>query len=158
VSAFLILMLLLLASRAAASSQPLAAQAAHAQVDATVKQTQAAADPLNPSKRAAATAAQKKADDLTRSATKQSEASTLPKPWPQAMPADLPPFPGSGWEFDKPPPQAVQNRAVQLLPTLWKTGAKSHRTEKTQGRWITYVAEHMGTKRGVVAYRLKGIA
>ena len=156
-SAFLILMLLLLANRqggALSSSQPLAAQAAHAQIEATVKNEQAKGS-LDPKKRADAAKAQKKADDLTKAAQKQAVAKTQPPPWPQAMPPGLPPFPG-GWEFDQPPPQVVQNRAWQLLPILWKTGAGSRKTEQTAGRWITYKAEPMKAgKKGVVAYRVK---
>lgn len=155
-SAFLILMLLLLANRqgggASTSSQPLAAQAAHAQIEATVKNEQAKTDP---SKRVEAAKAQKKADDLTKAAQKQTLSKTQPPPWPQAMPPGLPPFPG-GWQYDNPPPQVVQNRAWQLLPILWKTGPKSRKTEQTAGRWITYVAEPVkGGKKGVVAYRPK---
>jgi len=153
-SAFIVLMLLLLAYRdsgGASASAPLAAQAAHAQIDATVKQT-AAKGSSDPAKHAAAAAAQRKADDLTRAAQKQAESKAVPPPWPQAMPPGLPAFPG-GWQPDEPPPMAVQNRAWQLLPVLWKTGPKSRKTEQTQGRWITYVAEPMGAKKGVVAYR-----
>jgi hypothetical protein len=160
-SAFLILMLLLLANRqgggaltsSPSSSTPLAAQAAHAQIEATVKQQQAKGS-TDPVKRAEAVKAQKKADDLTKAAQNQAKAKAQPAPWPQAMPPGLPPFP-AGWQPDHPPPQAVQNRAWQLLPILWKTGPKSRKTEQTQGRWITYVAEPMGAKKGVVAYRPK---
>lgn len=155
-SAFLFLMLMMLAARqgggALTSSTPLAAQAAHAQIEATVKQTQAKTDP---SKRAEAAKAQKKADDLTKAAQQQAKAKAAPAPWPQAMPAGLPPFP-AGWEFDAPPPQAVQTRAWQLLPQLWKTGAGSRKTEQTAGRWITYQAQLMKAgKKGVVAFRVK---
>jgi hypothetical protein len=154
-SAFLFLMLLMLASRSSTSSStPLAAQAAHAQVDATVKQAEAK-NSSDPKKHAEAARAQKKADDLTKAAQQQSKAKQAPPPWPQAMPPGLPPFPG-GWEFDNPPPQAVQNRAWQLLPQLWKTGAGSRKTEQTAGRWITYQAQPMKAgKKGVVAFRVK---
>ncbi len=155
-SAFLFLMLMMLAARSSSSSSsstPLAAQAAHAQVDATVKQAQAKGS-SDPKKHAEAARAQKKADDLTKAAQQQSKSQAQPPPWPQAMPPGLPSFPG-GWEPDNPPPQAVQNRAWQLLPQLWKTGPKSRKTEQTQGRWITYVAEPMGAKKGVVAYRVR---
>ncbi len=70
------------------------------------------------------------------------------------MPAGLPPFP-TGWEPDEPPPIAVQTRAMQLLPALWKRGAGTRKTEKTQGRWITYQAQAMGKKKGVVAFRIR---
>jgi peptidoglycan hydrolase-like protein with peptidoglycan-binding domain len=82
---------------------------------------------------------------------------TVPPPWPQKLPTDLPPFP-AGWMPDQPPPQAVQARAKQLLPTLWAGGTAGQRkVEKTTGRWITYRGEHVGPakSKGVVAYRLK---
>lgn len=80
-----------------------------------------------------------------------------PSPWPAALPEGLPPFPGAGWEFDEPPPAAVQQRAGQLVAPLWRQGSGSHRTELTAGRWITYRAEIVRSgKKGVVAYRQKG--
>jgi len=79
-----------------------------------------------------------------------------PAPWPAAVPDGLPPFPGAGWEFDEPPPVAVQQRAQQLVAPLWRQGKGSHRTELTAGRWITYRAEIVRSgKQGVVAYRVK---
>lgn len=81
-------------------------------------------------------------------------ASTAP-PWPQVTPTGLPPFPGSGWVPDNPPPTAVVARANALLPLLWRGGEGTFRVEKTAGRWITYRASRMGDKRGVVAYRLE---
>jgi hypothetical protein len=83
------------------------------------------------------------------------QAST-PAPWPQAPPHGLPPFPGSGWEFDEPPPPEVKQRAGQLVSVLWKGGSGTSKTEQTAGRWITYVAAIVASgKRGVVAYRVK---
>lgn len=82
-------------------------------------------------------------------------AKTLPAPWPQVPPSGLPPFGPGGWVPDHPPPAQVQARAWQLLSTLWKYGAGTMKTEKTAGRWITYRAEPMGKKKGVVAYRLR---
>jgi len=80
---------------------------------------------------------------------------SLPAPWPQAIPRDLPPFP-SGWQYDEPPPPEVQQRAGQLVSPLWNKGAGSYQTEQTAGRWITYRAEKMRSgHRGIVAYRLK---
>lgn len=77
-------------------------------------------------------------------------------PWPTLVPADLPKFPGAGWEFDEPPPKSVQLRAGQLLPALWKLGKGAYKTEKTAGRWITYQAQRVASgKKGVVAYRPK---
>jgi peptidoglycan hydrolase-like protein with peptidoglycan-binding domain len=79
-----------------------------------------------------------------------------PAPWPQKIPTDLPAFP-AGWQPDAPPPMAVQSRAKQLLPELWKKGAGAKKVEKTTGRWITYRAEAAGKakKKSVVAYRVR---
>jgi hypothetical protein len=79
----------------------------------------------------------------------------VPAPWPQAVPSGLPNFPGSGWTPDSPPGPGVVARAQQLLPTLWKSGPGTFKTEKTNNRWITYAAQLMGEKRGVVAFRLR---
>jgi peptidoglycan hydrolase-like protein with peptidoglycan-binding domain len=77
-----------------------------------------------------------------------------PAPWPQVQPTGLPPFPGSGWEYDEPPPVAVQQRAGQLLSQLWSAGAGTFKIEQTAGRWIAYRAEKVKSgKQGVVAYR-----
>lgn len=78
----------------------------------------------------------------------------IPPPWPSVVPAGLPPFPGPGWVPDSPPPPAVVSRAFQLLPQLWAQGQGASKTEQTAGRWITYVARMIGTKRSVIAYRL----
>lgn len=82
-----------------------------------------------------------------------------PAPWPAALPPDLPRFPGNGWEYDEPPPPVVQERARQLISSLWRKGKGSHQTEQTAGRWITYRAEIVRSGRqGIVAYRLKSAA
>lgn len=84
--------------------------------------------------------------------------STAP-PWPQVVPSGLPPFPGSGWEYDEPPPAAVQQRAGQLLQQLWNRGSGAWKTEQTAGRWITYQAAVVASgKKGVVAFRQKRAA
>lgn len=77
-----------------------------------------------------------------------------PPPWPQVVPDGLPAFPGSGWEYDEPPPKVVQQRAGQLVSALWAAGSGTFKIEQTAGRWIAYRAEivHGGAK-GVVAYR-----
>lgn len=75
-----------------------------------------------------------------------------PAPWPQSVPAGLPPFPGA-WEPDEPVSAPVAARAAQLLPQLWAHGAGTFKTEQVAGRWITFRATPMGSKRGVVAYR-----
>ena len=81
--------------------------------------------------------------------------STTP-PWPQVVPSGVPPFPGSAWEFDEPPPVAVQQRAQQLLSQLWARGSGAFRIEQTAGRWIAYQAQIVASgKKGVVAYRQK---
>jgi hypothetical protein len=76
-------------------------------------------------------------------------------PWPSAAPSNLPPFP-SGWEPDIPPPPEVVRRAVELLPGLWTKGVNNTQQELVGARWITFRAEWMGPKKGVVAYRVKG--
>ena len=81
-----------------------------------------------------------------------------PPPWPQTVPAGLPSFP-SGWEFDEPPPLAVQQRARAILQSLWDKGAGTWKAEQTAGRWIVYRAEIVSSgKKGVVAYRPKASA
>jgi hypothetical protein len=144
---FLLIMLLLRGSFGG-SSLPKAAADAH--LDAH-KKRQKADRTGNPKDRAEAAQATQTANDLTKVAK---QASSQPKPWPQTVPAGLPGFPSSGWEPDAPPPLAVQARASQLLAPLWKRGPGSHKTEHTAGRWITYQAQKMGPKKGVVAYRL----
>jgi len=79
---------------------------------------------------------------------------TRTPPWPQVVPAGLPSFP-AGWEPDTPVGSGVAARASELLPELWRYGSGTRKTEQTAGRWITYVATPMGSKRGVVAYRLR---
>jgi len=74
-------------------------------------------------------------------------------PWPQVVPTGLPPWP-KGWEPDEPVGAGVAARAAALLPSLWKYGEGTRKTEQTDGRWITYVATPHGTKRGVTAWRL----
>lgn len=83
----------------------------------------------------------------------QEQASKSPA-WPQVMPVGLPVFPGSGWEYDEPPPVAVQKRAAQLVSSLWAKGSGTFKTELVGGRWITFRAEKVRSgKQGVVAYR-----
>jgi peptidoglycan hydrolase-like protein with peptidoglycan-binding domain len=77
-----------------------------------------------------------------------------PAPWPQVVPAGLPGFPGARWVPDDPPGAGVVARAQQLLSTLWTHGAGTFKTEQTAGRWITYRATPMGSKKGVVAFKL----
>jgi len=77
-----------------------------------------------------------------------------PPAWPAAIPAGLPPFPGPGWVPDSPPPPPVVSRAFALLPILWARGSGASATEQTAGRWITYLATMLGTKKSVIAYRL----
>lgn len=77
-----------------------------------------------------------------------------PAPWPAAVPAGLPPYPGPGWVPDQPPGPGVVARAYAILPELWGRGAGASKTEQIAGRWITLVATMMGAKKGVVAFRL----
>lgn len=79
---------------------------------------------------------------------------TSTPPWPQVVPSGLPPFPGAGWEFDEPPPPAVQQRAGQLVSPLWARGSGSFKIEQTAGRWIVYQAQVVASgRKGVVAFR-----
>jgi hypothetical protein len=48
----------------------------------------------------------------------------------------------------------VVARAFALLPQLWARGAGATATEQTAGRWITYRAAMLGSKKSVIAYRL----
>lgn len=77
-----------------------------------------------------------------------------PAPWPQVVPAGLPGFPGPSWVPDNPPGAGVVSRATALIPTLWAHGPGTFKTEQTAGRWITYRATPMGSKKGVVAFKL----
>ncbi len=81
---------------------------------------------------------------------------TAPAPWPAAVPAELPAFP-TGWEPDTPVPAAEVSRAKALIPELWKSGKPgAHKTEKTGGKWVTYLAfRPKAGMKGVAAYRLK---
>lgn len=87
----------------------------------------------------------------------QTAAAKAPLPFPQAVPAGLPPFPGPGWKSFVPTPAAVTTRAQQLLPVLWATGAGTKKQEQTAGVWTTYLATKMGATgqiRGVTAWKL----
>jgi peptidoglycan hydrolase-like protein with peptidoglycan-binding domain len=76
--------------------------------------------------------------------------------WPSQTPTGLPAFPGTGWEYDEPPPAAVKQRAQQLVSVLVKQGIGAKQIEQTAGRWIAYRCEKMKSgKNGIVAYRLK---
>ncbi len=80
-------------------------------------------------------------------------ATTAPA-WPQVVPSGLPPFPGSGWVPDNPPPPAVVARANALLPALWASGEGTFKVEQTAGRWIVYRASRTANNtKGVVAFR-----
>lgn len=162
--AFFLLMMLLAKQSgtggggAVTSALPVAAAKAQKEALAKTYQAQKTGNPVH---QAEAKAAQTKAAVLTQAVrtaatakTAATAAKTAPPPWPQAAPNGLPPFP-SGWVPDQPPPKAVQTRAWQLLPMLWKQGANARKTEQTAGRWITYVAQAMGPKKGVVAYKVR---
>ena len=88
-------------------------------------------------------------------AKKTSQAATVPRPWPQAVPKGLPPWP-SGWTPASPPTPGIVARAWQLLPKLWAKGQGSIATEQTDGQWITYLATMTGgNTKGVVAFKIK---
>lgn len=108
-----------------------------------------------------ATAAQKSAEAAAHQATaaNAAKAARTPPPWPQVVPAGLPPFPGAGWQPASPVTSAQTSRAWQLLPELWKYGEGTWRTEKTADRWTTYKAVGLpGGKKGVVAYTMTSAA
>jgi murein L,D-transpeptidase YcbB/YkuD len=98
----------------------------------------------------AATKAQESAAHSQQAAQLQKAART-PPPWPQSVPADLPPFP-AGWAPAAPVTSAIVSRAFQLLPTLWSFGEGTWKPEKTGASWVVYQARQMGEKRGVVAF------
>jgi hypothetical protein len=76
--------------------------------------------------------------------------------WPAQPATGLPAFPGSGWEYDEPPPAAVKQRAAELVPVLVKKGIGAKQIEQTAGRWIAYRVEKMRSgKNGITAWRLK---
>lgn len=133
------------------SGEPAKEPVHKAQTDEAQKAAQRAAE-------AAKRGDTKKAAEEAERAALHAAAATQPAPWPQVLPKGLPAFPG-GWEPDLPPPKAVVTRAWQLLPSLWKSGKPgATKTEQTAGRWITYKATlHPGKKRGVDAWRVKGM-
>jgi len=102
-----------------------------------------------------ATAAAKSAEAAQHAATAATAAKAVrtPPPWPQVVPAGLPPFPGPDWRPASPVTGAMAARAWQLLPQLWAHGEGTWKTEKTGDRWVTYKAAHTSPdKKGVVAY------
>lgn len=106
---------------------------------------------------AEAEAAAERARQAAAAAAAAARAEQAPKPWPQAVPSGLAPWP-SGWEPATPPSSAIVQRAWQLLSTLWARGVGTRQVEQTNGQWITYVAAiTAGNKRGVVAYRQKPV-
>lgn len=77
-------------------------------------------------------------------------------PWPQVVPADLPPFP-AGWTPASPVTAAIRERAFALLPQLWAHGEGTWKPEQTGARWVVYqarmtLAPDGTTKTGVVAF------
>ena len=130
--------------------------AAAAAAAAAAQLARRAAQTNHPADHAAASTAADAAKILSDHAQAQkTQAASTPAPWPQVIPAGLPPWP-SGWQPDNPPPAEVVSRAWQLLPILWKHGSGTRKTEQTGGRWITYVATYMNasrTMKGVTAFR-----
>jgi hypothetical protein len=101
-----------------------------------------------------ATASQKSAEAAAHQATaaQAAQAARTPPPWPQVVPAGLPPFPGPGWQLLNPSPAQV-SRAWQLLAELWKYGEGTWRTEKAGDRWTVFKAAQTSPgKKGVIAY------
>jgi murein L,D-transpeptidase YcbB/YkuD len=106
-----------------------------------------------------ATAAQKAKEAAAHAtaAAQQQKAAKVPAPWPQVVPAGLPPFPSGGWKPANPVTSAMVSRAFQLLPTLWASGAGTFKVEKTGDKWVVYQAaptraQDGSTKNGVVAF------
>lgn len=106
-----------------------------------------------------ATAAQKakEAEAHATAAAQQQKAAKAPPPWPQVVPAGLPPFPSGAWHPANPVTSAMVSRAFQLLPQLWASGAGTFKTEKTGDRWVVYqaaptLAPDGSTRNGVVAF------
>lgn len=156
-----LLLLLLLMTRDRPSGRPATATPLHTAAHHAAKRAHAAHQRAeqtgHPADQAAAAKASEHAAVLTAAvANHTAQAAAAPKPWPQSMPAGLPPFP-SGWQADTPPPPAVVQRAVQLLRELWASGSPGARkTEQTDGRWITYLAQFTSPGvRGVTAWRPK---
>lgn len=86
-------------------------------------------------------------------------APAVAKPWPVAVPKDLPKYSEKpeAWEPYIPPPPPVVARATALIRTLWSKGKPGVSTlEQTNGVWVTYVGFVPSKgKRGVAAYRLR---
>jgi hypothetical protein len=99
-------------------------------------------------------AAQKRdeADRLAAAAREAAKAAATPPPWPQVVPAGLPPFPGPGWQPAAPVKAAMTTRAWQLLPQLWASGEGTWKAEAVGPDWCVFRASQMGDKRGVVVF------
>lgn len=96
--------------------------------------------PTSPAQPPAATLPAPGVPASPQQARAQTRAASASRPFPQAVPAGLPPFPGPGWRPFVPTPAAVVTRANQLLPTLWAQGAGARKIEQTAGQWASYVA------------------
>lgn len=119
----------------------------------------APSSPLQKAQQQAATQ-NAQAQQATQDAQAAKRAAEAPRPWPQATPAGLPPFPGPGWKPAEPPPSAVVSRAWQLLSSLWAKGVGSWKAEQTGPSWYIYQARWTGPKadkKGVVAWRPSGV-
>lgn len=151
----LIALLLILLAKAQRSLAPVAVAN-----DAQKKANQAAADAAAAAAKGDhATAATKSAEAAEHQATANTaaKAARTPPPWPQVVPAGLPPFPGSGWRPASPVTGAMVSRAFQLLPQLWEHGEGTWKVEKTADRWVVYraamtLAPDHTSKRGVVVF------
>lgn len=138
-----------------ASWAGLAPTASTAAAVANAAMQKAAKNPTPVNMSTAAKATQQAAKVTTATNKQVQTAAKAPKPWPQAKPSGLPPFP-SGWEFDTPVRPEVSTRAWQLLPILWARGKGATAVETIKGRWLTFQAQdHGGGKKGVTVYRVK---
>jgi|SRR5882672_2555817 len=124
--------------------------------DSQAKANQAAADAAAAAARGDhATASTKSAEaaEHQKTATTAATAARTPPPWPQVIPAGLPPFPSAAWRPASPVTSAMVSRAFQLLPQLWEHGEGTWKLEKTGDRWAVFRAAHTSPdKKGVVVF------
>src|SRR5882672_5114579 len=124
--------------------------------DSQAKATMAAADAAAAAARGDhATASTKSAEaaEHQKTATTAATAARTPPPWPQVIPAGLPPFPSAAWRPASPVTSAMVSRAFQLLPQLWEHGEGTWKLEKTGDRWAVFRAAHTSPdKKGVVVF------
>ena len=92
------------------------ASAANDHQQAANQAAKEAADAAARGDHATATTKQAEANAHAATAATAAKAARTPPPWPQVVPAGLPPFPGSDWHPASPVTSAQAARAWQLLP------------------------------------------